>query len=115
MLKFNTILLTLALSFFALFLSEAEGDGLLLKKVTTTHDVKVDSSFNALAINTNNSFQEVLSFNNQKEPTSANEFQAQNTLSKLAFEKEIQYLKISEFIDLKLTPQDIIYPFHSFL
>ncbi|MBP0905617.1 hypothetical protein ACFSKN_10450 [Mariniflexile gromovii] len=114
MLKFNSLLLTLALSLFTFFLSEAEGD-LAIKKIAPTHDVKIDHSFNALAITSNNSFQELLSFNTEKEPTFQNHFYAKSSLNKVVFENELQYLKVCDFIDLKLTPQSIIYPFHSFL
>ncbi|CAH8282700.1 hypothetical protein EV196_101552 [Mariniflexile fucanivorans] len=114
MLKINSLLLTLALSLFTLFLCETEGD-LALKKTTPTHDVKIDHSFNALAITTNNSFPELVSFNAEKEPNFQNQFYAKNILKLVVFENESQYLKVCDFIDLNLTTQSIIYPFHSFL
>ncbi|WP_308991594.1 hypothetical protein QLS71_006140 [Mariniflexile litorale] len=114
MLKFNSLLLTLALSLFSLFLSETGGD-LAIKKIPTTHDVKIDHSFNALAITTNNSFQELVSFEKDKEPPTENRFYTKNTSNKTVFENELQYLKVCDFIDLNLTTRSIIYPFHSFL
>lgn len=114
MLKFNNLLLTLALSLFALFLCESEGN-LALKKTTSTHDLKIDHSFNALALTTNNSFQELVSFNKEKEPTHKNHFYAKNPINEAVFESDLQYLKVCNFLDLNLTTRSIIYPFHSFL
>ncbi|MFI0429830.1 hypothetical protein [Mariniflexile sp. HMF6888] len=114
MLKFNSLLLTLALSLFALFLYESEGD-LALKKTTSTHDLKIDYSFNALAVITNNSFQELVSFDKEKEPSNENHFYSKNPINEVVFESDLQYLKVCDFLDLNLTPRSIIYPFHSFL
>lgn len=114
MLKFNTIILTLALSVFTLFLNKAEGD-LVVKKVIPTHDVKIDHSFNALAIANHNSFPELLSFSKDIEPVHQNHFYTKTTLTKVAIEGELQYLKTCNAINLNLTKQRIIYPFHSFL
>ncbi|MEN3323922.1 hypothetical protein VP395_09295 [Mariniflexile soesokkakense] len=114
MLKFNSLLLTLALSLFTLFLSKPEGD-LALKKITPTHEVKIDHSFNALAITTDNSFQELVRFDKEKEPTKPNHFYAKNFLNETVYESDLHYLKVCDFLDLNLTTRSIIYPFHSFL
>lgn len=114
MLKVHTLLLTLALPFFTLFLFESEAN-FALKKVTHPHDIKIDHTFNALAISINNSFDELLNFDYQKNPSRQNHAYTKSVLSTIFVEKELHYLKVCNFIDLELSPQNIIYPFHSFL
>lgn len=112
--KFNNLLLTFVLALFTLFLCESEVH-FDLKKDTQKHEIKIDNTFNALAISINNSFHELLNLDNQKEPTAQNNYYTKNSLDKLVFKEELQYLKICDLINLKLSPQNIIYPFHSFL
>lgn len=114
MLKFNNFFLTLAISLFAFFLSEHEGD-LTIKKVPPTHDIKILNTLNSLAVSNHNSFHELLNFDTPKEPSQKNTFYANNSLNKSLITNQLAYLKVCDFIDLNLTPQDIIYPFHSFL
>lgn len=114
MLKFNSLLLTFALSLFALFLCESEGNS-ALKKTTSTHDFKIDHSFNALALTTNNSFQELVSFDKEKNQPNQNHFYAKNLSNEVIFKSDLQYLKVCGFLDLNFTTRNIIYPFHSFL
>ncbi|MDO7172292.1 hypothetical protein [Mariniflexile sp. AS56] len=114
MLKFNSLLLTLALGVFSLFLSESEGD-LAYKKITPSDDLKIDHSFNAFGITTSNAFEHITNFEFEKEPTNPDQFYAINPLNKAVYTGELQYLKDCDFIDLNLTTRAIIYPFHSFL
>ncbi|MFG6685459.1 hypothetical protein ACGK9U_02665 [Mariniflexile sp. HNIBRBA6329] len=114
MLKFNGLILTLALSLFTLFVSESKGD-LATKKITHTHDLKIDHSYNTLAISTNNSFLELAGFEKEKEQTFDNNFFAKKPISEKVLESDFQYLKVCDFLDLNLTTRSIIYPFHSFL
>ena len=114
MLKFNGLLLTIALSLFTWSASEKEGD-LAIKKITPTQDVKIERSFNALAIAPNNSFLEFAGFEKLKEQPFHNKFFTKNPIPEKVFESDLQYLKICNFLDLNLTPRSIIYPFHCFL
>lgn len=114
MLKFNGLLLTITLSLFTLFASEFEGV-LAIKKITSTRDLKIDHSYNTLAISTNNSLLELAGFEKEKEQTFDTKFFAKKPISEKVFESDLQYLKVCNFLDLNLTIRSIIYPFHSFL
>lgn len=114
MLKFNSLLLTVTLSFFSLILFKTE-DYISFRKNTPAHHIKIDQSINAYAISFNNSYEELLSFDKQKRLTNSNFIYSIKPLSKAFINHDSDYLKASNLLDLNLTPTTIIYPFHSFL
>ena len=113
MLRINCFLLTVAISFFSLFLFKTEG-AVTFKTVSHTHDIKIDGLYNTLAISIDNSFRELLSFDKQK-LTNTNFIYTFTCLKNVFLETSFNYLKISNLLDLNLTTRTIIYPFHSFL
>jgi hypothetical protein len=115
MLKFNGLILTLALAFFSLFLSEAQSDLAFKQNTANHHDLKIDHYFNTFAISSNNSFQELVNFDKEKNQPNQNYFYAKNLSNEVVFKSDLQYLKVCGFLDLNFTTRNIIYPFHSFL
>ena len=114
MLKINCLLITVALSFFSLFLFNSESS-LVIKSINHTHDIKIDQSFNTCAISTNNSLEESIRFDKHKKQTNTNHFYTYKPLSKSHFDNSLQYLKVCDFFNLNLTIRKIVFPFHSFL
>lgn len=114
MLKTNCFLLTVALSFFSLFLFKTDSN-FPIKLVNHPHDIKIDHSFNTCAISTNNSFVELLNFDKNKKPSHTNHFNTFKPLDKVLVENNSHYLKVCNFFNLNLTISKIVYPFHSFL
>lgn len=112
--RLKYLILIVVLGFFAVFLNETQND--LPIKQNTKHELKISDAFNTLAIPTSNSFQEFAGFSKQKELTNNNpKFLSKISISKSAFNTDLQYLKTCDFFDLNLTTRTIIYPFHSFL
>ncbi|NCO63947.1 MAG: hypothetical protein GW827_08610 [Flavobacteriales bacterium] len=114
MLKINSLLFTVALSFFSLFLFKTESS-LAYKPANHSHDIKIDHSINTSAISTNNSLVEFLSFDKLKKQNQINYLESFKPLNKVLFENNSRYLKICDFLELNLTIHKIIFPFHSFL
>jgi chromosome condensin MukBEF complex kleisin-like MukF subunit len=114
MLKFNGLLLTIALSFFTLCLGKAEGD-LTLKKPVPTQQLHDFHALNTSAISVNNSFEELIVIDEHNTRFSENRFYAITRLSNLCISIDLKYLKACDFFNLNLTISKIIYPFHSFL
>ena len=114
MLKFNCLFLTVALSFFTLFLNKTEGD-LTFKKNLPTHNLQDYHSLNTSAISVNNSFEELLTFHKHNQQPSVNHFFTISRLNEMLLGINLNYLKVCDFFDLNLTIGKIIYPFHSFL
>ncbi|MGZ0015825.1 hypothetical protein [Yeosuana sp. AK3] len=114
MLKFNGLLLAVTISFFSLFLFKTENSR-SFQAITHTHDIKIDSLYNAFAISANNSFEELLNFDKQKKPTVYKVFNDFKLENKELLNESLNYLKVCNFLDLNLTTRTIIYPFHSFL
>ncbi|WP_372755941.1 hypothetical protein [Mariniflexile sp.] len=116
MLKFKGLILTIALSFFALFLFETNGNAVALNKVSTAkHDIKLERSYNALAISPNNGLHDLISIDKKKDQTTENTFFNKKTENYTVLENDLQYLKVCDNFDVNLTTRTIIYPFHSFL
>lgn len=113
MLKFYCFLLTVAISFFSLFLFKTEG-AVVFKTGKHTHDIKIDDFYNTCAIFVNNSSYKVLNFDKQK-LINVNFIYAFTCLKKVFLDEGANYLKACHLIDLNLTVRAIIYPFHSFL
>lgn len=113
MLKINCLHLTVALSFFTIFLYKTDNN-LPVKPINHSHGIKVDEPFNTCAISTNNPFLEVLNLDKQKKHNHANYLERQDPLL-LLVENNSPYLKICGLFDLNLTVSKIIYPFHCFL
>jgi hypothetical protein len=114
MLKFNCFLLTVTLSFISLFINKTE-DALALNTNHSTHNIKKDLSFNACAISTNNSFEELLNFDEQEKQPTINFFFSNTSFKEVFFYAQLQYLKICNLLNLNFTISKIIFPFHSFL
>ena len=114
MLKFNCLLLTVTLSFLSLFVIKTE-DAFTLNTNHSTHSLKKDHSFNALAISTNNSFEELLNFDEQEKQPNINFSFSNTSFNEVFFNAQLQYLKICNLINLNFTISKIIFPFHSFL
>lgn len=114
MLKVNTLLLTVTISFFSIFLFKTESR-VAFKAVHHSHDIKIDSSINACAINTNNSFVEFFTFNELKTQSQTNYLESFKPLNDVLVENNARYLKACDFIDLNLTIREIVFPYHSFL
>lgn len=112
--KFNCLLLTVALSFYSLFLFNSERV-ISFEKNTPVHSFKIDYSINTSAISINNTYDELLNFDKQKRLASGRLFYAIKPLSKSLLDENSSYLKTCNLIDLNLTPTTIIYPFHFFL
>lgn len=112
--KINCLFLTVALSFYSLFLFNSEG-GISFEKNSPAHSFKIDHSINTSAISINNTYEELLNFDKQKRLVSNHLFEAIKPLSKSFIDENSIYLKACTLLDLNLTPTTIIYPFHSFL
>lgn len=112
--KFNCLVLTVIISFFSFFLFITEST-ISFKSIVHKYDIKIDNAYNALAISTNNSFQELLNSDKQKKPSSCNVFYTFKHLKKIFLDVDFNYLKGCNLLDLNLTTRTIIYPFHSFL
>lgn len=113
MLKLNCFLLTVTISFFSLFLLKTENT-ISFQAVNHTHDIKIDGLYNTSAISANNSFPELLNFDQQK-LTNANFIYTFTYSKKVFLDESLNYLKLCNLFDLNLTTRTIIYPFHSFL
>lgn len=112
--KFNCFLLTVALSFFSVFLFKSES-GIYFKTNTPIHHFKIDQSINACALSINNSYEELITFEKQKRLASGNSLNSIGSLSEALLDNNSNYLKACNLLDVNLTPSTIIYPFHSFL
>ncbi|MFD0990666.1 hypothetical protein ACFQ1R_11200 [Mariniflexile jejuense] len=116
MLKFKGLILTIAISFISLLLFETNGKAVALNKPSNTHhDIKIERSFNTLAITTANSFEELINFNKHKNQTTETVFGAKKIVTNAVCENDLHYLKTCAHLDLNLNTRTIIYPFHSFL
>lgn len=116
MLKFKGLILTIAISLISLFLFETNGRTVALNKpLNTRHDIKIERSFNTLAITTANSFEELISFNKHKNQTTETAFGSKISVNNAVYDYNLHYLKTSAHLDLNLNTRTIIYPFHSFL
>ena len=114
MLKFNCLLLTIALSFFTLLFSNTEGH-ISFEKNIPTHNFQDYHSLNSSATTVDNSFEKLLIIDEQNTQPSVNYFYTVSCLNELLFNIQLNYLKTGGFFNLKLTISKIIYPFHSFL
>lgn len=114
MLRVNTLLLTVTISFFSIFLFKTESN-VSFKAINHSHDIKIDSSINACAITTNNSLVEFFSFNEQKTQSQTNYLESYKPLNDVLVENNGRYLKACDFINLNLTIREIVFPYHSFL
>lgn len=114
--KFNLIFLTLALGFCTSFLFGQEVDCLVpTQNNAPKHDFKLEHSLNALAVSVNNTFEEVVNFHPEKEPTSQNPFTAGTVCQTICKTKLKAYVKASKLLNLSTAVRTLIYPFHSFL
>ncbi|SFZ89911.1 hypothetical protein SAMN05428642_101633 [Flaviramulus basaltis] len=112
--KINFLFLTVSLSFFSLFLFKTESN-LSVKSVNHSHDIKIDQSYNSCAISIDNSFDEILSFDEQKNQNQINYLESFKSLNRVLVENNSHYLRICQLFNLNLTIKKIVYPFHSFL
>tara|TARA_R110002049_G_scaffold285400_1_gene466283 strand:- start:28884 stop:29228 length:345 start_codon:yes stop_codon:yes gene_type:complete len=112
--KFNGLLLTIALSFFTLFLCKLEGD-VALKKHSPTHKLQDKHALNASAVTTTISSEELLNFDEHKYPSFTKHFYADTSLNKIFFDIKSSFLKVCDVFDFSLSIGSIIFPFHSFL
>jgi hypothetical protein len=112
--KFHGLLLTVALSFFTLFLCKFHTD-VALKKITPTHKLHDNNSLNSYAISANSSFEELRNFEEYKNQLSVSHFYTNLSLNKFLLDVNSSYLKACDFFNFSLTVRTIIYPFHSFL
>lgn len=114
--KFKGLIVTIILSFFALFLHESNGNAFALNKVKQAHhDIKIERSLNTFAIAIDNSFQESIGFDNKKEQTTNFDFFAKHPTKSIELKHGLQYLKACDVFNSNFTTRKIIYPFHSFL
>ena len=114
MLKINCFLLTVTLSFFSLFLFKGEGT-LALKTTSSKHEIRYDNSVNKTAISIDNSFTEFVHIDKQKRQNSINHVFVFKPAGNHLFQTDSHYLKGCNFLDVNLTVDKIIFPFHSFL
>lgn len=114
MLKINCLLLTVTISFFSLFLFNTES-AISFKKNTPIHEIKIDSSINTCAISIDNSYEELAHFDEQNVQNKLNHFQTFQPLSSILTANNSNYLKVCDFLNLNLTIDKIVFPFHTFL
>ncbi|HMR15130.1 MAG TPA: hypothetical protein PKD13_01490, partial [Mariniflexile sp.] len=114
MLKINCFLLTVTLSFFSLVLFKGEG-ALALKTTSSKHEIRYDNSVNKTAISIDNSFEEFIHIDKQKRQNSINHVSVFKPSSNHLFQTDSHYLKVCDFLDVTLTVDKIIFPFHYFL
>ncbi len=117
MLKFSHIFLTIALSFFSLYFNNIEESFAFFKVEHSTqkHQLQNSRLYNACAIATNNTFEDVLNLNTEHENLAELNFTAHRLGNSILFNTNTNYLKTCSLIDLSFTIKAIIFPFHSFL
>jgi hypothetical protein len=114
MLKINTLLLTVTLSFFSLFLNKTESN-FSFKAVKHSHDIKIDHSINECAISASNTIVEFFNFDKLKKQSQTNYLESFKPSNNVLVKNNTCYLKDCDFLDLNLTIREKVFPFHSFL